>query len=198
MLWLKTFHTQALPSNQSCAYFTGSFWALNVLIFANCLEHNRSYILFITSVYEKYSLNFEKWSNASNYIYKVQNQGMKLCKPLGVPRAYWEFESHASKWACRKSAQVRIPPTHGLKGTRQGHGTQRKWKTQTFHHYKSSVGITGGNLCKLTSSDLKLLPCIPCFQKASTLSWRHTGEEEGDVTIHSGGPGLLWFFVFLF
>lgn len=133
-LCLKTFHTQALPSNQSCAYFTGSFWALNVLIFTNCLEHNRSYILFITSVYEKHSLNFEKWSNASNYIYKVQNQGMKLCKPLGVPHAYREFKSKVSKCTYRKRAQVGILPTQGIKGTRQGHGTQRKWKTQTFHY----------------------------------------------------------------
>lgn len=29
----------------------------------------------------------------------------------------------------------------------------------------------------LTSSDLKLLPCMPCFQKASTLSWRHTAKQ---------------------
>lgn len=29
-----------------------------------------------------------------------------------------------------------------------------------------------------TSLDLKLFPCMPCFQKARTLSWRHTEQEE--------------------
>lgn len=28
--------------------------------------------------------------------------------------------------------------------------------------------------CFFTSFDLKLFPCMPCFQKARTLSWRHT------------------------
>lgn len=36
------------------------------------------------------------------------------------------------------------------------------------------------NTAFLTSLDLKLFPCMPCFQKARTLSWRHTvGGDKG-------------------
>lgn len=48
----------------------------------------------------------------------------------------------------------------------------------------------------LTSSDLKLFPCMPCFQKASTLSWRHTAKEKHKIRPERGlsepeKPGFL-------
>lgn len=46
----------------------------------------------------------------------------------------------------------------------------------------------------LTSSDLKLLPCMPCFQKASTLSWRHTARgKKSDPSVAYPNQGNVGF-----
>lgn len=58
-----------------------------------------------------------------------------------------------------------------------------KHQTVNKQQEEMKAGETGSSL---TSSDLKLLPCMPCFQKASTLSWRHTAKGKHTVRAQHG------------
>lgn len=92
---------------------------------------------------------------------------------------HWEYNKHKTGHFFKgKHWQFCSTST---KGTKHGNvGSERKCIKWILQQLKSLVRITGDNLRNLTSSDLKLLPCIPCFQKANTLSWRHTKKDKGE------------------
>lgn len=51
-------------------------------------------------------------------------------------------------------------------------------KKNTLWHGSEVYGLLLSDWMIITSLDLKLRPCMPCLQKAKTLSCKHTEEEE--------------------